>query len=91
MRITEKDLRDQLVEKLNKKFKYGDFLELPNLEEHFIVDNIELGKGIAKNKSLLENIFSLFCCINNKIPLFIVGKPGCSKSLSVQLIYKSMK
>ena len=26
-----------------------------------------------------------------KVPLFIVGKPGCSKSLSVQLLYKSMK
>ena len=27
----------------------------------------------------------------NKIPIFIVGKPGCSKSLSIQLINKSMK
>ena len=48
-------------------------------------------EGIAKNRALLENIFSLFVCINAKVPLFIAGKPGCSKSLSVQLLYKSMK
>ena len=92
LRITDKEMRKELLNELNSIFKekYGDFLELPVLEEHFIADNIEKGKGIAKNKVLLENIFSLFCCINNKIPIFIVGKPGCSKSLSVQLINKAM-
>ena len=48
-------------------------------------------EGIAKNRALLENIFTLFVCVNAKVPLFIVGKPGCSKSLSVQLLFKSMK
>ena len=48
-------------------------------------------KGIAKNRALLENLFTLFVCVNSKIPLFIVGKPGCSKSLSVQLLFKTMK
>jgi hypothetical protein len=47
--------------------------------------------GIAKNRALLDNIFALFVTINTKVPIFIVGKPGCSKSLSVQLITKSMK
>ena len=91
LRIQDKEKRKELVERLNKIFTYRDFLELPLLEEHFIADNIELPKGTAKNKALLENLFSLFCSINVKIPIFIVGKPGCSKSLSVQLIYKSMK
>ena len=45
-----------------------------------------MGKGIAKNKVLLENLFTLFVCVYSKIPLFIVEKPGCSKSLSVQLL-----
>ena len=88
--IIKKDLREELEKKLNKIFK-RDFLQLPLLEERFILDNIELKKGIGKNKALLENIFSLFCCINNKIPIFLVGKPGYNKSLSVQLINKSMK
>ena len=48
-------------------------------------------KGIAKNRALLENLFTIFACVNAKIPLFIVGKPGCSKSLSVQLLFGAMK
>jgi len=72
-------------------FKLNSFLDLPLQEEKFIVKNIKLDKGIAENRALLENIFSLFAAINSKIPIFIVGKPGCSKSLSVQLITKSMQ
>jgi ABC-type polysaccharide/polyol phosphate transport system ATPase subunit len=68
-----------------------DFLDLPLKEEKFIINNITLDKGIAKNRALLENIFSLFVAINSKVPIFIVGKPGCSKSLSMQLITKSMQ
>jgi len=91
LRVSKKKLRKDLLDKLNKIFIYGNFLELPEIEERFIANNIQLKKGIAKNKALLDNLFSLFCAINTKIPLFIVGKPGFSKSLSVQLIYNSMK
>ena len=91
LRISNKNLRDKLEKELNEIFIFKDFLKLPKLEEKFIVDNIRIDKGIAKNKALLENVFSLFSGINTKIPIFIVGKPGCSKSLSVQLINKSMK
>ena len=98
MRITNKSLREELHKKLNKKiseyedfFNGRDFLTLPLNEERYIADNIQIEAGIAKNKALLENIFSLFVAINNKVPIFIVGKPGCSKSLSVQLITKSMR
>ena len=104
LRITDKEKRNGLSLKMNKFLKefnnkfvkefnpsFKDFLELPLKEERFIVDNIKLDKGIAKNRALLENIFSLFVAINNKVPIFIVGKPGCSKSLSVQLIIKSMQ
>ena len=96
LRITNKQFRNELkilLTDLMSKFdkKYNDFLFIPNLEQKFILKNIELERGISKNKALLENIFSLFVTINNKVPIFIVGKPGCSKSLSVQLINKAMK
>ena len=98
LRITDKERRKELYLKMNKLFKEfdpafnnRDFLELPLKEEKFIVENIKLDPGIAKNRALLENIFSLFISINNKVPIFIVGKPGCSKSLSVQLLVKSMQ
>ena len=75
----------------NYDIKYKNFLEVPKREEKFIAKNIELEKGIARNRALLDNLFALFVTINTKVPIFIVGKPGCSKSLSVQLINKSMK
>ena len=98
LRITDNETRKEIKEKFNDiiktlgpNFEKVDFLDVPNKEELYVVDNIRLPKGIAKNRALLDNIFSLFVAINNKVPIFIVGKPGCSKSLSVQLINKAMK
>ena len=83
--IKDKDLRKYMKEKVKK---FSDFLKI---EEEFLLDKIELNKGIGKNDSLKENIFLLFVSVVTKIPLIIVGKPGTGKSLSAQLIYKSMR
>ena len=92
LRLTTKEDREKLSEKLSKHFNYKlhNFEQIPQKEQEYIADNIKMKEGIAKNKALLENIFTLFSCVNAKVPLFIVGKPGCSKSLSVNLIFKSM-
>jgi len=97
LKITIKEQRKEFEQKMNdilkkyNQFKLQSFLDLPFKEQKFIVNNIKLDKGIAQNRALLENIFSLFVSINCKVPIFIVGKPGCSKSLSMQLINKSMQ
>lgn len=57
----------------------------------YLINNIELDKGIAKNRILKENIFLQFIAITSNIPLIIIGKPGSSKSLSSQLLKKSMR
>ena len=67
---------------------FSDFLRI---EEDFLLDKIELDKGIGKNNLLRENTFLLFLAVITNIPLIIVGKPGTGKSLSAQLIYKAMK
>ena len=90
IRISNKRQRKKLSLKLDKYFD-NNFLKIPIEESLYIVENVKLERGTAKNEALLENIFSIFVCILNKIPLFIVGKPGTSKSMSVQLIYNSMK
>ena len=90
LRLTKKQFRDELAHKMNKHFGF-EFKEIPKKEELYISNNIEMKEGIAKNRALLENLFALFVCVNSKVPLFIVGKPGCSKSLSVQLLFKAMK
>ena len=76
---------------LKKISKFEQFSQILVMEEDFILGEIELDKGIGINKSLKENIFLLFISLVTKIPLIIIGKPGSGKSLSSQLIYKSMR
>ena len=52
---------------------------------------MQLPDGIALNKAIRENIFAIIPCIINKIPIFICGKPGCSKSLAIQLIFSNLQ
>ena len=54
--------------------------------DHMIIDD-----HIAKNASLKENIFMMFVCIELRIPLFLIGKPGSSKSLAKSIICHSME
>ena len=99
LRLSNYEQRKELEKRINcilDKFKKNyidleDFLNLPIKEEKFIISNIKLDKGIAINRILLENIFALFVAINNKIPIFIIGKSDCSKSLCLKLIIQAMK
>ena len=56
-----------------------------------LLDNMILGKTIAKNAALRENVFMMAICIELRIPLFLVGKPGSSKSLAKSIIQDSMQ
>ena len=67
---------------------FSDFLRI---EEEYLINKIDLDKGIGKNTLLKENVFLIFLSVVTKLPLIIIGKPGSSKSLSLQLINKSMK
>ena len=74
-------------EKIGKNF--SDFLKI---EQDYLIEQIkDLDKGIGKNSLLKENLFLLFVSILTSIPLIIIGKPGTGKSLSAQIIKKSMK
>ncbi|OPL33433.1 hypothetical protein AM593_05709, partial [Mytilus galloprovincialis] len=66
-------------------------LEIIRDEQKNILDRMTLPNGIAKNTALQENVFVVLVCILNKIPIFLVGKPGCSKSLSIQLIRSNLR
>ena len=52
---------------------------------------MRLGENIARNAALCENVFMMAVCVELRIPLFIVGKPGSSKSLAKSIIQESMK
>ena len=77
------------IKQSSKRFKH--FSDILLYEQDFILDQIELGKGIGHSNSLKENLFLLFVALCTNIPLIIIGKPGSGKSLSSQLICKSMR
>ena len=64
-----------------------------NFQYNMLVQRVKsLGKlpaDIALNTPLKENLFAIFIAIYSRTPLFICGKPGSSKSVSVQIIKKS--
>ena len=59
--------------------------------QEIFLDELDLGVNIAKNVALRENIFMMVICIELKIPLFLVGKPGSSKSLAKAIVSNSMQ
>ena len=95
----EEDKEGSLIENINfeelkndlREQKINQFSDFLKIEEEFLINLIELDKGIGKNNLLKENIFLLFLSVITNIPLIIIGKPGTGKSLSAQLISKSMK
>ena len=56
-----------------------------------LLHEMTIGANIAKNTALKENVFMMFVCIELKIPLFVIGKPGSSKSLAKSIISNSMQ
>ena len=55
-----------------------------------LLDSMKLGPNIARNAALRENVFMMAICIELRIPLFLVGKPGSSKSLAKSIVAASM-
>ena len=60
-------------------------------EKMALVNRMELPPGTAKNRALTDNIFVLFTCIVNRIPVILCGKPGSSKTSSVQIVISNLK
>ena len=56
-----------------------------------VIANMALGKGVAANEALCENIFVLLVSVLNSIPVFVVGKPGSSKSLAVSVLLANLR
>ncbi|XP_072523911.1 E3 ubiquitin-protein ligase rnf213-beta [Salminus brasiliensis] len=59
--------------------------------QDFFLKNISMRQTIAKNSALKENVFLMVVCIELRIPLFLVGKPGSSKSLAKTVVADAMQ
>ena len=70
---------------------YDNTLTFIKNVENLFIKYLDINPIYAKNTALVENLFTLFVSIHNKIPLFICGKPGNSKTLSVQIITSNFR
>ncbi|XP_056372927.1 E3 ubiquitin-protein ligase RNF213 isoform X2 [Hyla sarda] len=64
--------------------------EISSIQDLFLA-GVHLRDTIARNLALKENLFMMVICIELKIPLFLVGKPGSSKSLAKTIVADAMQ
>nr|XP_039261340.1 E3 ubiquitin-protein ligase rnf213-alpha-like isoform X1 [Styela clava] len=53
--------------------------------------NLKIERNIAPNEALCENVYLITICCELRIPLFLVGKPGSSKSLAKTIVSNNME
>ena len=80
-----------LIGKVEQGFEAKRFDAIVRVEQEEYLARMEPPEGTAKNAALRENVFVILVCILNRIPVFVVGKPGCSKSLSMQVIRSNLR
>jgi hypothetical protein len=56
-----------------------------------IIAAVELDENIARNRALKENVIMMVVCIELRIPLLLLGKPGSSKSLAKTVVGRAMQ
>eukprot|EP00981_Chlorochromonas_danica_P006553 scaffold1431_cov167-Ochromonas_danica.AAC.13 len=56
-----------------------------------VIEQTNIGPGIARTRGLEENIFMVFICNITKTPLMIVGPPGSSKTLAVTIVCENAR
>ncbi|KAM5272726.1 E3 ubiquitin-protein ligase RNF213 [Ctenodactylus gundi] len=66
-------------------------LEDITLTQDLFLSGVPLRRTIARNLALKENVFMMVVCIELRIPLFLVGKPGSSKSLAKTIVADAMQ
>ena len=93
IRIKDEKYQKKYIEYIKKEFFHFIEFDIENLYSE-IQDNFCLNfdksklKGIAFNRIMKRNLFCLFSCILNKVPIIICGTPGCSKSSSFNILEK---
>jgi len=85
------DMITDLIKKSKPNILPDSIHQLLNSEKMSLITRMELPSGTAKNNALTDNIFVLFTCIVNKIPVVLCGEPGSSKTSAVQIIISNLK
>lgn len=73
-------------------FQDGEkFKDILDFELNDFINRLNPDISIARNYALRENVFALFASMINKIPIYITGSPGQSKTLSMNLVLDGIK
>ena len=94
-RLQTEILRGQYIKSMTQLFpsvpREDVFSAIIRMEQEDYLHRMDLPQGTARNAALRENVFVMLVSILNRIPVFVVGKPGCSKSLAIQLIRSNLR
>ncbi|CAB4437490.1 unnamed protein product [Rhizophagus irregularis] len=97
-RLYEQDLRRQYRFEMgqilhNHKAFVGEnmFSKIIREEQEDYIKRMRCPPNTAYNEALLENVLVMIVCILTKIPLFLIGAPGSSKSLAIRLISSNLR
>ncbi|KAM6107493.1 LOW QUALITY PROTEIN: E3 ubiquitin-protein ligase rnf213-alpha-like, partial [Phoenicopterus ruber ruber] len=84
--------RQEYLEEIAKCFSVpaSQLQQEIELCQEVFLDQLSIPKATACNNTLRENIFMMVVCMV-RVPLFLVGKPGSSKSLSKTIAVDAMK
>ncbi|CAG8532935.1 25732_t:CDS:10, partial [Dentiscutata erythropus] len=102
IRSFDRKIRTQYCEKMceifNKfrgnKFKAINpdiFKEIIRKEQEDYMSRMTKPPQTAENDALLENVLVMIVCILTRIPVFIIGAPGASKSLAIRLVSQNLR
>uniref|UniRef100_A0A3B3YP08 RING-type E3 ubiquitin transferase n=1 Tax=Poecilia mexicana TaxID=48701 RepID=A0A3B3YP08_9TELE len=83
--------RQKISTKLPSSYNSMRVMHEISLMQDLLLSGVPMGDTIARNSALKENVFMMVLCIELRIPLFLVGKPGSSKSLSKTLVADAMQ
>lgn len=87
-------MRQRGWEQLRKQKEENGLTSMENLllrVQANVAKEFEVEKDVVMNEALAENVFVGLLCIMNRIPLFIVGKPGTSKTLCMQVLLSNLQ
>ena len=59
-------------------------------EQNYWLNAIDVPDNVAKVRALREKTYAALMCSMTRTPIMILGKPGCSKSLTVSLLITAM-
>ncbi|CAB4443214.1 unnamed protein product [Rhizophagus irregularis] len=77
----------------NHKINIGEnmFAKIIREEQEDYINRMRCPPNVAKNEALLENVLTTIVCILTRIPVFIIGEAGTSKSLAIRLIISNLR